>query len=239
MNTPKISVIIPTLNESGYITTLLKALSNQSFQSAEIIVVDAASTDSTIAEIKKFKTVRLYQGNPPVASQRNLGAGKASGDILIFLDADTSPSADFIQKAVKHFNKSDLDATCPWFIPDSKNPFLWLIYLFFSSCFFLFQYFLPSGAASCLIVRKKIFLKEKGFDSQYKFEDIELIRRLGNKYTFRILPQILKVSPRRFYSQGIFITLIKYLLLSLLFCFNLFKLANNIEYSFGNHRQKK
>ena len=231
-----ISIIIPTLNEAEYIGNVLNSLQQQTRHPTEIIVVDAFSKDKTQQIIKKFHSVKLLQASPPVGNQRNLGARAAKGRILIFLDADTTIPPNFISQIDLLLKKRPLHIGCPWFIPQTKNPLILLIYLFFDCMFWLFQKILPSGASTCLIISKKIFLEMGGFASDYKFEDIELIRRVSQKYPFKLLPLAIYVSPRRFYKQGILVTIMQYLLLSFLFCTNQFKLANKVPYLFGNYK---
>ena len=48
MSIPKISIIIPTLNEEDYLSLLLESIKQQNFKDYEIIVVDASSTDDTL-----------------------------------------------------------------------------------------------------------------------------------------------------------------------------------------------
>jgi glycosyltransferase involved in cell wall biosynthesis len=191
----KVSVIIPTLNEEDYITVLLNSLSKQIVPPEQIIIVDGHSKDKTRPIVKHFKKITLLTTNPPVANQRNYGAKKATGDLLIFLDADTKVTNDFIQKIKSYFKNKKPAIACPWFIPMSKNPLILGSYVFFSSMFYVFQKLIPSGAGTCLIVKKNIFLKSTGFSEEYKFEDIELIRRLAQGYQYQIIPLAVYVSP--------------------------------------------
>jgi glycosyltransferase involved in cell wall biosynthesis len=231
-----ISVIIPTLNEAQYIGPLLESLQNQTKAALEIIVVDAHSKDNTVQIVSKFKKTKLFYSKPSVALQRNIGAQKASGKLLVFLDADTTIPRQFLQKVDQYFSKNPTQLGCPWFIPMSYNPLILGIYLFFNSMFWLLQKIVPSGASTCLIIKKNVFITSAGFSLNYKFEDIELIRRLSRDHSYRILPFWIKVSPRRFYKQGILYTVIQYLVLSFLFSTNQFKLANKVPYFFGNYK---
>ncbi len=230
-----VSIIIPTLNEEKYIGILLNSLQKQTKQPTEIIIVDGFSQDKTRQIIRKYPFVRLLKTNPPVGNQRNQGAREAKGSILIFLDADTTIPTNFIKQIHQILKKQSIYIACPWFIPQTKNPLILFTYLFFNCIFWLFQKVLPSGASTCLIVRKNIFLASGGFSSEYKFEDIELIRRLSRKNSFRMLPLTVYTSPRRFYKQGVLTTILQYLLLSVFFCTNQFKIANKVPYFFGNY----
>ncbi len=88
-----ISVIIPVLNEARTVAVTLEALIRLSPH--EIIVVDGGSTDRT-AEICQQFGVKVMASAPSRARQMNSGAKAASGDILLFLHADTTlPNSAF------------------------------------------------------------------------------------------------------------------------------------------------
>lgn len=63
-STPRISIVIPTLNEAAYLSTLLDSLKTQTFRGFEIIVADANSTDRT-REIALEHGARVVQGGMP------------------------------------------------------------------------------------------------------------------------------------------------------------------------------
>lgn len=82
----KISVVIPVLNEEKTIAAFLGAL--VPLRPHEIIVVDGGSADST-REICASFGVKLLASERGRARQMNLGARHASGEVLLFLHADT------------------------------------------------------------------------------------------------------------------------------------------------------
>ena len=88
-----VSVIIPIYNEEKVTGNCLASLERQTIP-AEIIVVDDGSTDGS-TKFAKYK--QKHQG--PGAA-RNLGASKAKGDILVFVDADMEFEPDFIEKLI-------------------------------------------------------------------------------------------------------------------------------------------
>ncbi|HXI83900.1 MAG TPA: TIGR04283 family arsenosugar biosynthesis glycosyltransferase [Verrucomicrobiae bacterium] len=81
-----ISVIIPTLNEEVNLPVTLRQLTDH--PDVELIVVDGGSTDRTIDIAQQF-TSYVFCTPPGRAKQMNVGARHATGDILLFLHADT------------------------------------------------------------------------------------------------------------------------------------------------------
>ncbi|WP_104546169.1 glycosyltransferase family 2 protein [Chroococcidiopsis sp. TS-821] len=90
----KISVIIPCFNAAKTIAVQLEALAKQTWTEWEIIVVDNGSTDESVAIVKNYQkhipNLRLIQASdrPGAAHARNAGAKVATGEALLFCDAD-------------------------------------------------------------------------------------------------------------------------------------------------------
>jgi len=88
----KVSVIIPAYNEERYLPQTLKhisqALSDVPCRS-EIIVVDNDSTDQTSRVAERFGAKVFRQSERGISKVRNTGAENSTGDILVFVDADT------------------------------------------------------------------------------------------------------------------------------------------------------
>lgn len=91
-----ISVIIPAFNEEDYIGETLASLNRaiaflreKEIISAEIIVVDNDSVDLTASVARDFGATVIKETRHNVAKVRNTGAESASGDVLVFVDADT------------------------------------------------------------------------------------------------------------------------------------------------------
>lgn len=90
-----VSVVIPAKNEEKNIHQCLNAIFNQrTSYTYEVIVIDSGSTDQTIQIIKKFAKVKLIQIKAEEfghGKTRNLGAEIATGDFIVFLNADAIP----------------------------------------------------------------------------------------------------------------------------------------------------
>jgi hypothetical protein len=115
------SVIVPALNEEGYIGSLLSDLAAQSRRPEEVLVVDAGSVDSTVQIARQFPFVQVLAGAPPVAEGRNLEGRKAKGDVLIFLDADVRLCEGFLEGFLEEFEARHLDVACPLSI-NTRSP---------------------------------------------------------------------------------------------------------------------
>lgn len=85
-----VSVVIPAKNAAAYVgETLASALAQR--EVTEVIVVDDGSTDETVAIVRDVRDSRLrfiHNDSAGVSAARNLGARYASGEWLLFLDAD-------------------------------------------------------------------------------------------------------------------------------------------------------
>src|SRR3972149_7564948 len=104
-----ISVIIPIYNEETTIGECLNSLSKQSYKNLEVILVDDGSTDNTLHVIKNLKSlvrtrevkisnlILLKQNHKGPGPARNLGASRAKGEILVFVDADMTFEKDFVK----------------------------------------------------------------------------------------------------------------------------------------------
>ncbi len=99
-----VSVIIVTFNRFESLQLVLRALSQQTYADFEVIVVDDGSTDntSTVAMFEfPFKLTYVKQSNRGATMARNLGATRAQGDLLIFIDDDIELASEAIAVLVK------------------------------------------------------------------------------------------------------------------------------------------
>lgn len=212
MQTPQFSVIIPALNEEKYLPHLLDSLAVQTEKNFEVIVVDGSSKDKTVEvaeqyvkKIHPYKIVISKKASLPL--QRNIGVQHASGEWLLFLDADDILLPHALERchayirthpAIKFFTS--------WFIPD-KNTFVdvtWtLLSIFFVESAKNMKRQIAPGPF--IAVQKNIFEKSKGFEETRDFgEDQEFSMRLFEQgVKLEILRESLYVhSLRRFRKEG-------------------------------------
>jgi len=117
---PRVSIILPARNEEKFIEKCLNSLLNQDYDNYEIITINDSSTDSTRNIIKeyskKFPKIISVDAKPKPDGWigKNWacieGYKKASGDLLLFTDADTVHTSSVISLAVSHLLSLKLDA---------------------------------------------------------------------------------------------------------------------------------
>jgi len=98
---PLVSVIIPVYNEEKYLSHCLYSLNKQTYKNIEIIIVDDGSTDKSVEIASKLDLVLIKQNHKGSGTARNLGAKRAKGKILLFLDADMKYDAKHIKKLIQ------------------------------------------------------------------------------------------------------------------------------------------
>jgi len=118
--TPKVSIILPARNEEKYLTTCLESLIDQDYQNYEIIAIDDSSEDSTGKIIENFskknsKIIHVSAKSKPEGWMgKNWacmeGYKQATGELLLFTDADTKHSRKVISLSVSHLLSLELDA---------------------------------------------------------------------------------------------------------------------------------
>ena len=108
----KISVIVPVYNAEKYIARCLDSILMQAGSNVEIILIDDGSQDKSEEIIKtyfgKHKSSIKYikKENEGVANTRNLGLEKATGDYIIFVDADDYINQNLFQNLEQYMEKN-------------------------------------------------------------------------------------------------------------------------------------
>jgi len=106
MGRPLVSIVIPIHNGARFLDRCLDACAASSYPNREVIVIDDASTDvsAAIAERHGVTVVRLPCQSGPGAA-RNVGAERAKGEVLFFVDADVMVHADAVERAVERLER--------------------------------------------------------------------------------------------------------------------------------------
>ena len=124
-----VSVILPVYNSERYIGRCLRSLNRQSlhYKNYEIVVIDDFSSDSSLKEIKKYKSknIRLIKNkkNLGLAKSLNIGIKNAKGSLLVRVDSDDWVHEDFLNiLSTFLFINHELDAVaCDYVLTDEKE----------------------------------------------------------------------------------------------------------------------
>ncbi len=113
----KISVIVPTFNEERYIRSTLESLSQQSYRDFELIIKDGLSTDNTVEISREFADTVISTKDVSIGDARNQGVRRAKGDVLVFLDADTSLDKTALEYVAEDFARQNIVLLLPKYGP--------------------------------------------------------------------------------------------------------------------------
>lgn len=113
MNTPLVSIIVPVYNTEKYISECLLSLTQQSYVHVEIIAVDDGSTDSSLSILNnisaKDNRLKVFsQPNQGVSVARNLALNKATGEYVMFVDADDWIDSSTIEECLQTIGEADV-----------------------------------------------------------------------------------------------------------------------------------
>jgi glycosyltransferase involved in cell wall biosynthesis len=108
---PLVSIVVPARNEAGFLGDCLASLESiDTDEEYETIVVDGDSDDET-PEIARRFDVQLVQGDGSgIGAGRHLGARRAAGDWLAFVDADTTVVPSYLEELLAFVRQRDLIA---------------------------------------------------------------------------------------------------------------------------------
>lgn len=205
----RVSVIIPAWNMWEYTLACLRSLAAHDERLTEIVVVDNGSTDDTCGNLQpigselfgsRFIHVR-HERNLGFASACNAGANASSGDILFFLNNDTTVTHNWLSPLLEAISNKQIGAVGPRLLyPDGTcqhcgigfTPFLAPVHIyanFAGNCPALFtSHTLKAITGAALMVRRQQFFTAGCFKTDYRngFEDLDLcysLRNLGGTLT--------------------------------------------------------
>jgi rSAM/selenodomain-associated transferase 2 len=218
---PRLSIVIPVLNEAQRLPALLQCL-RAGFPGTELLVVDGGSTDETAtAALRGGATLLL--GEAGRATQMNLGAASSRGDWLWFLHADSEPRFTLVElerclEAAFSGSSSPGGADPCWGFfrvhLAGKARALRLIAWFMNRRSRLTR--VATGDQG-LLVRRSTFEAIGGFATIPLMEDVEICKRLRRLAPPLSLPMTLVSSGRRWEEQGVVRTVLRMWALRLAF----------------------
>ncbi len=205
MNTPLVSVIVPTYNYGNYLPRALDSLLGQYGPRPEIIVVDDGSTDNTEEVLERYRSLILTirQENAGVSAARNRGISEARGTFIGFLDPD-----DFYhqQKLERQVALLQSHPACGWtycdclfFDEGSGNSSRFSEQYQYASRLALdgaklFEALIPSNfiCPLSLLIRRDYLDKAGGFDTRFAgLEDFDFVLRMSAASLAIYSPEVL------------------------------------------------
>jgi rSAM/selenodomain-associated transferase 2 len=207
----KVSVIVPTLNEELILEKTLTQI--RQFSPHEMIVSDGGSIDDTNDIAKKFSH-RVIIGSAGRAKQMNAGAILATGDLLLFLHADSRLEPEGYRKMIASMKNSKcIGGTFTLCIESNK----WSINLITLLANIRSKYFGLAYGDQGFFVRREIFKSMNGFSPISICEDLDFYRRLKKKGSVTLLKEKSHTSSRRWVKEGILFTTARNILIAILF----------------------
>jgi glycosyltransferase involved in cell wall biosynthesis len=195
---PRISVIIPAHNEESYLPLTLEALRAQTYSNFEVIVVANGCTDRT-EEVARTRCDRLFSLEKGLSRARNIGAKKAQGDLLVFVDADTLLERTTLEIIARDFGRDCSGGTIRG-IPDAPSFGYKLLYLWKNT---IHQLGLHPGSSGVILCWRDHFRAVDGFDEGLSLrENSELMRRLGRFGKYKYLSMTAATTSMRRYNKA-------------------------------------
>jgi rSAM/selenodomain-associated transferase 1/rSAM/selenodomain-associated transferase 2 len=192
----KFSVVVPTLNEETNIRECVLNVRNINPE-VEVIVADGGSTDRTVqvAQEAGAVTCGARRGR---GTQMNAGAAIASGDIVLFLHADTQLPPNAFDVLVDFFQdgNAQVGSFRVTYVPNHPALSLYCILARYDTIF-------SSFGDQCIVVRKQFFTSLGGFPDWPLFEDVHFLRMGRAKTHIYKFPATVRTSSRRLQQNGV------------------------------------
>lgn len=200
----RLSIIMPVLDEGDAIAGALDALAELRGLGVEVIVVDGGSQDATVQRAR-LRADHVLSASRGRAAQMNAGAAKASGDVLLFLHADTALPREAERLVLDGLARSGHD----WGRFDvtiaGRHPMLRLV------AFMMNLRSRITGIATgdqAIFVKRDAFHAAGGFPDIALMEDVALSKRLKRTSRPLCLRERATTSGRRWETHGVFRTIL-------------------------------
>jgi rSAM/selenodomain-associated transferase 2 len=210
-----ISVVIPTLNEEVNLPVTLRQLATH--PEVELIVVDGGSTDRTVEIARQF-TPFVFVSQPGRALQMNMGARHATGDILLFLHADTFLLPGALEEVQRRIIRDAAVGGAFDLQIDSRSRLCKFVAKVSSRRARLFR--LPYGDQG-IFVWRQTFDSIGGFPEIPIMEDVGFARKLRRAGRLAFVPAGLVTSGRRWEANGTLKTTFVHWWVTFLYCLHI------------------
>ncbi len=106
---PKISIIMPSYNQGGFIEETIRSILLQNYPALELIIMDGGSTDETVDILKKYdKWINFWVSEKDAGQSdaMNKGWRKATGEVIAFINSDDYYEQEVLARVGKFFAKA-------------------------------------------------------------------------------------------------------------------------------------
>lgn len=192
----RLSIIIPVLNEGDSLAPFLRALSPFKQHHVELVGVDGGSTDTSFAELQKHCDISI-QTPAGRSTQMNAGAEHATGDVLLFLHADTylpKQAINAIYNALQHAHWGRFDVRF-----DKTNPLLTLTAHLMNLRSRITR---VATGDQALFFTRTLFNQLNGFADIPLMEDVDICKRARTLGQYAPLSYQVTTSSRRWRTHG-------------------------------------
>jgi len=200
----RLSVIVPMLDEEAAIAATLRAV-RIGAPAAEIIVVDCGSRDRSV-ELAQPLCDFLIDAPRGRAKQMNAGAARASGDVMVFVHADTIVAASFSRDIEVALDDPSIVGGRFDVKLNDRHPLCWLIGRLISIRSRISR---TATGDQAIFVRTSVFKSMGGFPDIPICEDLDFSRRLKRAGNVACLRTRVVTSARRWRRRGIIRTVLQ------------------------------
>lgn len=216
--TPKISVIVPVLNEEKILEQCLKLFTEETKRKygLELIISDGGSSDRTIEIAKKYADKIVVHDKPyrqTIAEGRNRGAEIAEGHTFIFINGDTVPTdLNIFLEIIYNWSNSNgryseySALACPVKISPEERIWSDRVFYTFHNNYVKILNSIGFGICrgECQVVKKTAFTKAGGYNNKIiAGEDFDFYKRLSKIGSVKFVKELVVYeSPRRFRRYG-------------------------------------
>ena len=192
----RLSVVVPTLEEEATLDATLARVRAAGVH--ELIVVDGGSRDRTAAVAARHAD-RVLRAPPGRATQMNAGAAAASGDVLLFLHADTLLPPDFAEAIARALADPATIAGRFDLRLDGDSPLLPVVA---AAINWRSRWSRIATGDQAIFVRREAFAAVGGFAAVALFEDVRLSAALKRRGRIACLRARVVTSGRRWERRG-------------------------------------
>lgn len=216
---PKISVVIPTLNEEKYLPACLDNFRKQSFRDFELIISDGGSKDATVEIAQNFGAKTIVVPNSNICLARDAGLRKAQGEIIVGADADTAYPASHLATIYEEFQKDKNVVAVTGGAKMINGPWwgilMWRVIYFIIKLVFNYAGILLFAPAFNLSYKRKVFLDLGGYNTKLDWggDELDVLKRLKKAGKTVFIPHLSPpLTDGRRYNVGFFVFLFKHAL---------------------------